>query len=79
MTITREDLDAILSGLRELKDAVAQNTADLKIQFARIAQIQADVDSLRIGSAKRSLRRKSAPLAPAVAAGTPIERRSRPR
>ena len=76
--IVREDLEAVV---RELKDAVAQNADDLKIQFERIAQIQAEVDSLRMASEKRSRRKKSAPhLFPqAVAADGPTERRSRPR
>ena len=73
-----EDLEAIV---RELKDVVAQNTADLKIQFERIAQIQAGLDFLRLASERRSRRKKSAPdeLRPAVVADGPNERRSRPR
>jgi hypothetical protein len=81
MTVTREELDAVLASLRELKDAVTQNSVDLKIQFERISQMQAEVDSLRIAFEKRSSRKKSMPnqLPRATAAHRPDERRSRPR
>jgi hypothetical protein len=74
-----EHLEAVV---RELKDAVDKNTADLTIQFERIAQLQAEVDLLRVGSTgKTSRRKKAAPdqLTPSVAADGSNERRSRPR
>jgi hypothetical protein len=72
----REDLE---TAVRELKDAAAQNTANPKIQFERIAQIQAEVDALRLGSDRRSRRKKSVPdhLPPAIAADGPSARRPR--
>jgi len=51
-----------------LKETVDQHTADLKIQFERIAQMQAELDSLRVASQGRSRKRKSTPLQPALAA-----------
>ena len=65
MTIPREEIDEVI---RRLGDAVAQNTADLRIQFERIAQIQAELDALRKPSARRSSRKKSAQHAIDVAA-----------
>jgi hypothetical protein len=65
MTVTREEFDA---ALREWKETVDQHTADLKIQFERIAQMQAELDSLRIASQGRSRKRKSTPLQPVLAA-----------
>jgi hypothetical protein len=72
MTIPREEFDTVV---RELRDAVAQNAADLKIQFERIAQMQAELDSLRMAAERRSRKKKSAQLPPAVAADQPDERR----
>ena len=65
MTVTRDEFDA---ALRELKATVDQNTADLKIQFERIAQMQAELDSFRIASERRSRKKKSTPSQPALAA-----------
>jgi hypothetical protein len=80
MTVTREEFDAALTSVRELTETVAQITADLKIQFERIAQMQAELDSLRIAAERRqSRKKKSAPMSPGVAADQPDERRSRPR
>lgn len=79
MTITREEFDAVVTSLGELKDAVAQNATDLKIQFERIAQMQAELDSYRFASEKRPTRKKSSPSPVAAAADRPNERRSHPR
>jgi hypothetical protein len=79
MAVTREEFDAALTSVRELSETVAQITADLKIQFERIAQMQAELDSLRMASERASRKKKSAPLPPADAADQPDERRSRPR
>jgi len=79
MTIRREEFDAALASLRELRDAVAQNAADLKIQFERIAQMQAQLDSDRRSDEKRPPRKKSTPSPTAAAADRPRERRSHPR
>jgi hypothetical protein len=57
-TLSREEFDAVV---RELKDA-------LKIQFERIAQMQAELDVLRMASERRSSRKKSAPAPAAIAA-----------
>jgi hypothetical protein len=76
MTIPREEFDTVV---RELRDAVAQNAADLKIQFERIAQMQAELDSLRMASERASRKKKSAQLPPTAAADQPAERCSRPR
>jgi hypothetical protein len=65
MTVLREEFDAVV---RELRDAVAQHTADLKIQFERIAQMQAEFDSHRL---TRSTRKKATPLPTALAADKP--------
>jgi len=65
MTVMREEFDA---ALRELKETVDQHTADLKTQFERIAQVQAELDSLRMASQRRSRKRKSTPSQPAFAA-----------
>jgi hypothetical protein len=61
--------------VHELKDAVDKNTAELKIQFERIAQLQAEVDLLRAGSNGRGSRRTKPQMAVDVAA----DRRSYPR
>jgi len=81
MTSSGTHENAILASLRELKDAVAQNTADLAIQFQRIAQIQAELDVLRSGlQEKGSARKKSPPhRLRSVAADRLHDRRSRPR
>jgi hypothetical protein len=55
MTVPREEFDTVV---RELRDAVAQNRADLKIQCERIAQMQAELDSLRMAAERRSSRKK---------------------
>jgi hypothetical protein len=68
MTVSQEEFDAVV---RELKEAVAQHAADLKIQFERIAQMQAELDSLRMASERRSARRKSVAPRPAAAADVP--------
>ncbi len=68
MSVTREQFDAALESLRELQETVERNTADLKIQFERIAQIQAELDANRLATEKRARRKKSAPLPPAIAA-----------
>lgn len=68
------------SAIRELKDAVARNTADLATQFQRIAQMQAELDVIRAASGGNgSRRKKSVPVPAAAAADTSHERRSRPR
>jgi hypothetical protein len=79
MTISREEFEGALASLRVLTDAVAQHTLELKIQFERIAQIQAELDSSRGGSQKRSRQKKSPTVATAADAGRPDERRSHPR
>jgi hypothetical protein len=58
MTISREDFDA---AVRQLEEAVAQNTADLRIQFERIAQMQAELDVLRKASERRSRKKSTSP------------------
>jgi hypothetical protein len=65
MTVPREEFDTVV---RELRDAVAQNRADLKIQCERIAQMQAELDSLRMAAERRSSRKKSVPAPAARAA-----------
>jgi hypothetical protein len=65
MTVPREEFDTVV---RELRDAAEQNAADLKIQFERIAQLQAELDCLRMASERRSSRKKSAPAPLASAA-----------
>ncbi|MDO8794272.1 MAG: hypothetical protein Q7J25_06605 [Vicinamibacterales bacterium] len=57
--VTHED--AVLASLRQLKDAVAQNTADLAIQFQRIAQMQAELDVLRSALPEKGSARKKSP------------------
>jgi hypothetical protein len=79
MTVTREEFDAALTNLRELEQVVAQNTADLKVQFERIAQLQLELDRNRLASEERSGKKKSTPLPQAAAADRPHERRSMPR
>lgn len=65
MTIPREEFDTVV---RELRDAVAQNAADLKIQFERIAQMQAELDSFRMAAERRQSRKKSTASSAAIAA-----------
>ena len=71
----------VLASPRQLKDAVAQNTADLAIQFQRIAQMQAELDVLRSAlPEKGSARKKSPPdRLRSVAADRLHDRWSRPR
>jgi hypothetical protein len=68
MTVSRAEFDTVV---RELQEAVAQHAADLKIQFERIAQMQAELDSLRMASERRTARRKSVAAQPMVAADVP--------
>jgi hypothetical protein len=65
MTVSRDEFETVV---RELRDALAQHTADLKVQFERIAQMQAELDSLRMASARASRKKKSPPTPMAVAA-----------
>ena len=65
MTVSRDEFDSVVN---ELRDAVAQIKADLKIQFERIAQMQAELDSLRMASAQSSRKKKSAYAPSAIAA-----------
>jgi hypothetical protein len=65
MTVPRDEFENVV---RDLRNAVEQNTADLKIQFERIAQIQAELDSLRMASERASRKKKSTPLPLATAA-----------
>ena len=65
MTISRDEFDNVV---RELRDAVAKNAADLKIQIERIAQLQAELDLSRRSSERRASRKKSAPQPTAIAA-----------
>jgi hypothetical protein len=68
MTVPREEFDAVV---RELREAVAQHTADLKVQFERIAQMQAELDSNRLALEKRSKRKAATSLPTALAADKP--------
>lgn len=68
MTVSRDEFESVV---RELRDAVAQNAADLRIQFERIAQMQAELDSLRMAAERRSRKKKSATTPLAVAADAP--------
>jgi hypothetical protein len=56
MTLSREEFETLV---RELRDAVERHTAELKIQFERIAQMQAELDSLRMTIERRASRKKS--------------------
>jgi hypothetical protein len=74
MTATSDHLAAIVGDLKEL---VERNTADLKVQFERIAQLQAEVDVLRAASnGSNSHRKKFSGSLPAHVAA---DRRSSPR
>jgi hypothetical protein len=68
MTLSRDEFEKVVG---ELRDAVAQHGADLKIQFERIAQMQAELDTLRIASQRRSRKKKSVTTPLAMAADGP--------
>ena len=65
MTVSRDEFENVV---RELRETLAQHTADLKVQFERIAQMQAELDSMRMASERKSRKKKTIPMPPAVAA-----------
>jgi len=59
--VTRAELDRVIDLLNErgaivndIREHVERNTRELEVQFTRLAQIQADLDSLKRMSAKVS-------------------------
>jgi hypothetical protein len=57
-TPSREEFDSVV---RELKSTIDQHTSDLRVQFERIAQMQAELDHLRMASERPARRKKSPP------------------
>ena len=64
MTVSRDEFEKVVR-------AVEQNAADLKTQFERIAQMQAELDSLRMKSERASRKKKAVTTPLAIAADVP--------